>query len=297
MRRALLLLLCLCACAQTLHAQIQVGLTIKRRLHVIYEPIVATVTIVNRSGRDMPLTDADGQHWFGFEITRGDGQIVPPLDPNYQLDPLIIPAGETMKRSVNLNSLFPIHDFGLNRIRATIYFAPLQKYFVSAPVPVEITEGKVMWQQTVGVPDGVKGAGGTRKLSLLTFRQGESKLLYVRVEDVETGAVYCTSPIGRLITGTDPQVEIDFNNQLHVMQVTGPKTWLYTRVGLNGELLGQNVYVSTKTRPTLRRDKTSEVTVAGGQLQDDAAPELGAPSAKGGTVPKLSDRPVDLPKD
>ena len=291
MIRKLLFFLLLCACTPSLHAQIQVGLSVKRRFFVVYEPIIATITITNRSGRDVPLTDADSQHWFGFEIVRGNGEIIAPINPNYEMSPLVIPAGQTVKRSVNLNALFPVHDFGLHRIKAAIYFAPMQKYFVSPQVNIELSDGKVIWQQTVGVPDGVKGAGGTRKMSLLTFRQDDKNILYVRVEDANDGTIYCTTPVGALINETQPQIQIDFNNQLHLLQVVGPKTWAYSRIGTNGEWLGQDIYVSTKTRPTLRRDGASEVSVVGGELRANAPAGTGPGSATGGTVPKLSDRP------
>ncbi|MEI6351182.1 MAG: hypothetical protein WCP06_08750 [Verrucomicrobiota bacterium] len=294
-QRLLFALLLLSACAQSLHAQIQVDLKISRRLFVVYEPIVATVTITNRSGRDVPLADADSQHWFGFEIVRASGEIIGPINPNYELDPLVIPAGETVKRSVNLNALFPVHDFGINRIRANVYFAPMQKYFVSRQVNIEITDGTVIWRQTVGVPDGEKGAGGTRNLSLLKFRQGDKCTLYVRVEDANDGTIYCTIPLGAYIEDSKPQVQIDFNNRLHLLQFIGPKTWAYTRIGTNGEWLGQDIYTSAKNRPTLHRDSTAEISVKGGELQ--APRENGATPAPGLPIPKLSDRPADLPKD
>jgi len=296
MRRILSLLLVLFALTQTLHAQLQVGITVKRRLYMMYEPVVATVSITNLSGRDLPLTDADGQRWFGFEIVRGDGMPVGPLDPNYKLTSITIPAGQTIKRSVDLNSLYPVHEFGLYRIKAAIYFAPLQKFLESRQVSLEISEGKTIWQQTVGVPEGEQGTGGLRKLSLLTFRQPTGNLLYVRVEDTDNGIIYCTLPLGRMVDSAEPQIQLDVLNNLHVLQVVGPKTYLYSRVRLSGQVIGQQGYVSTTTRPALRRDATGEIAVLGGQLQDPNVPNNPA-AALGQSVPKLSDRPVALPKE
>ncbi len=304
MRRILLALLALAAFSQALQAQIRVGLSIRHRLYIMYEPIIATITVTNLSGRDLPLSDEDGQPWFGFEIIRDNGQPVAPLDPNYQLTPLIIPAGKTVKRSVNLNALYPVRDFGLYRVRANIYFSPLKRYFQSAAENVEISEGKIIWQQVVGVPDGEKGAGGTRKITLLTFRRADSNYLYARVEDNETGAVFCTYPLGRLVGGVEPQIELDVLNRLHVLQVVGPKVYLYTRIGTDGEWLGQSTWLSVKTRPALKRDSVGEIAIRGGQLQEEPASTAqtpqggpGTPPAGGTGVPKLSDRPANLPQD
>ena len=295
-------LLLLAAFAEAAHAQIQVGLSIKRRFFVVYEPIVATVTLTNLSGRDVPLEDEEGTPWFGFQVSTADDQPIPPRDLDYKLSPLVLPSGQTLKRSVNLNALFPIHEFGIHRIRANVYFAPLKQYFVSNLENIEISEGKHLWQQTVGVPDGMEGAGELRQYSLLSFRQGEKNTLYVRVQAPEKGTVYCTTPVGRLITAAAPSVELDANNGLHIFQVVGPKVYLHSRVSLNGQILGQNTYVGVDNRrPTLRRDSYGDVAVVGGLLDDSANPARaaipGVPSAPGKELPKLSDRPVDLPKE
>ena len=292
MRRFLLLISFLLVCSQSLQAQLQVGLEIKRKFLLVYEPIVATVTVKNLAGRDVTLADSPTQSWFGFQITRGDGQIVPPLDPFYRLAPLTIPAGETIKRSIILNAIYPVHELGLYHVRAIIFFSATEKYYQSQLVNLELSEGKTIWQQTVGVPDGVEGAGSTRKLSLLSFRQYEYTVIYARVEDVDSGTVYATTALGRVIAGLEPDAQVDLQNNLHVLQVLGPKTYLYSRLGLNGELLSQENYYSVKERPILRRNASGAISVFGGALQPGNAEVDKLKSAN-----KLSDRPVQIPRE
>ena len=292
MRRFLLLLAALLVCSQSLQAQIQVGLDIKRKFLMLYEPIVATVTVTNLAGRDITLADSPTQSWFGFQINRGDGQLVPPLNTEYKLTPLTIPAGQTVKRSIVLNSIYPVHELGLYRVRATIYYSAMEKYYQSQLVNLEISEGRTVWQQVVGVPDGAEGAGSTRKLSLLCFRQSESTMIYARIEDVDNGTIFATMPLGRVIAGLDPEAQVDLQNNLHVLQVSKAKALLYSCIGLNGELLAQNTYYAVKNRPTLRRNAAGTVTVVGGELQSDT---LDADKLK--KANKLSDRPVQIPKE
>jgi hypothetical protein len=294
MRRLLLILLILFVAADALHAQIQVALQIKRRLFVAYEPIVATVSIRNLSGRDLPLADKDGQPWFSFEVLRANGQPVPPIDIEYKLTPLIIPPGATVERKVVLNTLYPVQDFGLYRVRASIYFSPYEQFFQSPPANIEVSEGRTLWQQVVGVPDGKEGAGGNRRYTVLTFRRPSSNYVYVRVEDVETGSVFCTHSIGRLITGVDPEIKLDAQNNLHVLHLTGAKLYQHTEVGLNGELVNQASYLAVKYRPGLRLSQAGDVAVRGGQLQTNDPTPSGPSSMP--DVPKLSDRPVNMPK-
>ncbi len=280
------------AFAGALQAQVQVDLKITRRLFVAYEPIVATVSITNLAGRDLPLMDKNGQSWFSFEILRANGQPIPPLDADARFSPILVPPGRTVQRKVVLNRLYPVTDFGLYRIRASIYFGPFDRFYQSAQRTFEISEGRTIWRQVVGVPEGEKGAGENRRYSLMTFRHPAANYLYIRVENTEQGLVYCTTSLGKVLAGADPEVRLDGHNHLHILQLDGAKLFLHSEIGLNGELLGQEHYLAVTTRPTLRSNRTGVVTILGGQLQTNQPQENPLTNPD---VPKLSDRPVTLP--
>jgi hypothetical protein len=292
LRFAALLFFLVVAGASTASAQLRVDLKIARRLFIVHEPIIASVQITNLAGRDVTLRDKDGQQWFGFQIMTPDERPIPPLNPNYSLEPMTVPEGKTVKRSVNLADLYQLSDFGLYRVKATVYFADLDRFFTSAQDNIELTEGKLIWQQTVGVPEGTEGAGTYRTLSILTHRLLRDNQLYIRVQDRNAGITYCTHKVARLLSGFEPEIELDEGNRLHVLQLVGPRTYVYTRVGLNGEWLGQQVISETKTRPNLRKLASGAVEVRGGAVQVAPAQSAG-PLAP---VPaKLSDRPPGLP--
>src|SRR3954454_20753564 len=104
------------------NAQIEVQLKFSRLQYIAYEPLIATVTITNRAGRDIDLRDEGGQHWFGFEVTRNEGQSIgsatTPESP-----PLRIEASRSVTQKINLTPLFPMQDFGAYHVRAHVYFA------------------------------------------------------------------------------------------------------------------------------------------------------------------------------
>jgi hypothetical protein len=152
----------------TAHAQLKVELEIKRQYYIRHEPLIANVKITNLAGRDVLLEDGEAP-WFGFAITQGGpDNLISPRNPDYHLDPLEIKIGETMKRQVDLNALYPLSEYGTYKVRATIFAKELKKYFGSNPVIVEITEGHVLWQQSVGVPETMANAGATHRMTLLT---------------------------------------------------------------------------------------------------------------------------------
>jgi hypothetical protein len=284
-----LVLALVCAFAPALHAQINVSLTIPRHLYLCYEPIIATVTITNLTGRELTLADKAPDKWFSFEIMNAQGTPIPPTASDYHLDPLKIPNGETVKRKVNLVNLYPVTDYGIYHVRALVYFADMDKYFGSPVEAIEVSEGTTLWQQTVGIPDGQKNAGQYRSYTLLSFRQPRDNMLYVRIEDENAGVVYGTYPLGRLINGYEPEEQVDMLSQLHILQMIAPKEYLYTRLGPNAEMLGQEDYTDLKTRPHLKRTTDGDVAIGGGI---EVLPSTAQTTVTG---PKLSDRPAGMP--
>lgn len=283
MKTAVALLAALFA-ASTAQAQIQVELKFARLQYVAYEPVLASVQITNLAGRDIELQDTAGQHWFGFEVTAGEGRFLAG-ETQAPEAPLRIESGKSVTRKVNLTPLFPVQDLGAYHVRANVFFGDLNRFFYSQTKVFQVTDARPIWQRTVGIPEGMPGAGGSRTYSLLSNRFPDHTKLYVRVEDKSTGAVYTTYPIGRVIAFDEPQAELDRANQLHVLHCAAPRTWAYSRIGLNGQLLSRATFMETKSRPHLARNAQGDVAVKGGMLDTPASASGHAAGAK------LSDRP------
>jgi hypothetical protein len=285
--RTLLLLVLAFAFAAEARAQLMVDLQIKRRVFMAHEPILATVVIRNNAGRDIILADTqEGGQWFSFHITADNGRLLTPRDIHYEIEPLQIRSGEAAKRTVNLTQLFPLGDFGSYRIKASIFFPGVGKYFSSKFDSFGVMEGKLIWSQTVGVPDGVEGERGARKMSLLTMEMDKGRALYVRVEG-DDGVVYGCYNLGRMAEGIAPDAKFDSGNNLAVLHLIGPKTYLLSRIGVNGNFQGQSTYVTPKSQPFLRRTDGGLLQIVGAiRQQDNVAKALPV------TVPKVSDRPA-----
>ena len=274
----------------TARAQIEIDLALTRHAFILYEPILATVTITNNTGRDVTFQDNGSKRWFNMDVTRLDGTSLQPFDTDLKINALNVPSGRTVRRQLNLTPLFPIREVGTHRIRANIYFEEADKFFYSNYATFDLTDGKLLWRQSVGSPTDV---GSTRQVSLLTHTLLDKMLLYVRVRDDNGDTVYTTQSLGRVITsGRAPQEFFDRDNVLHVLHEASPGTYFYTQVNLDGERLSQEAYLRVgPSRPTLVRSSSGSVEVRGGQRQ--APPEAGVPGPT--RAPKLSDRPSGLP--
>src|SRR4029077_3777690 len=274
--------------AAAAEGQIQVDLKFKRMQYIAYEPVVATLAITNLAGRDIELHDANGQSWIGFEVTGNEDQPVTLLSTENVQPPLKIEAGQRVTHQIDLASLYPVHDFGAYHVRTHVYFADLAKFFYSGTRVFEVTDARPIWQQTVGIPDGVAAGGDVRTYSLLTNRFPDHTSLYVRVQDKDTGVVYATYSLGRTISFEQPQAEIDRANQLHVLHCAAPRAWSYARIGLDGKLLTHSSFMETKTRPRLVHSGNGEIAVHGGVVEAPA-------QSSGSKAPKLSARPPGAP--
>lgn len=272
----------------TAFGQIQVELSLPRLQYIAYEPIVATVKITNLAGRVIELHDEDSQRWFNFEITVGEGQVIAPSGQESEM-PLRMEPSQTVTRKINLTPRFAVHELGTYHVRANVFFADLNKYFYSPSRAIQVSNARAIWQRTVGVPQGNPAGGEVRTYSLLSNRFPDHTKLYVRVEDKSTGAVYSTFPIGRAIAYDEPQAEIDRANRLHVLHCAAPRTWAYSRIGLNGELLAHSTFMETRSRPRLLRGPDGAIAVKGGMLEQTATPDLKKPGSK------LSTRPAAAP--
>ena len=281
---------CVFLFAAATEGQIQVDLKFKRLQFIAYEPVVATVTLTNLAGRDIELHDANDQSWLGFEVNGNEDQPITLLSTENAQAPLKIEAGQRVTQQIDLASLYPVHDFGAYHVRTHVYFADLAKFFYSPTRVFEVTDARPIWQQSVGIPDGVAAPGNVRTYSLLTNRFPDHTALYVRVQDKDSGIVYATYSLGRSIEFEQPQAEIDRANQLHVLHCAAPHAWSYSRIGLNGELLTHSSFMETKTRPRLVHSGNGEVAVRGGVAE---TPGKNSRS----TAPKLSARPPGLPKN
>jgi hypothetical protein len=275
--------------ASTAHAQVDVYISVPRRSYILYEPIPATITITNNAGRDLTFEDAGGKQWLSMEVTNLQGRMLSPYDTDYKLHPLHIAAGQTLQRSIDLTPLFPIREMGTHRIRANVYLADLDRFYYSNYASFDLTDGKTLWEKTIGVP----GTEDLRQVSLLTHELPDRLLLYVRIRELDGNTVYTTQSLGRLmISGREPEEQLDSRNNLHVLQEAKPGAFLYTCIGPDGARLAQQAYMKSGGKPpTLTRLPNGEVEVRGGQVQVALAKGVGGALPQ----PKLSDRPAAFP--
>lgn len=277
----------------SLRGQVQVDLEFNERLYILYEPIIATVTITNMAGRDVLLFDDEGNRWFTFHIETGDGRSIPGYPTEGELSPLLLEAGQTVRRRINITPLYPVRDYGRYRVRANIYFPAMSRYFSSPYRSFDVSDGRVLWRQEVGVPNPEGPLDQRRLFSLIRFETGTTQRLYVRVENPDNNVIFSTFALGRLLVGQTPEAIFDRNNHLHVLVQSNARIFHYAEVGLDGQILERTRYIETNTRPRLVRAEDGRPHVRGGiaDVPVERVAEGEGEGEEGAGPAKLSDRP------
>jgi len=273
-------------------AQVQVTLEMKRSTYVAHEPIIGTLTLINRAGQDIILGDSDGLGWLDYSVTDNRGNLVIPSASAANEAPIVLASGKTYTKEVTINKYYPMSTIGNYRVKATVTLGQMNRVFQTAPVSVQVTNAQALWSQIVGVPTGHPRAGTYRKYELMTFYHGaRGRSLFFRVSDSDTGIVYRTYPIGDYMTVHPPEQAIDSQNQLHVLHMTGPSAYKYTVIDIDGyPVKQQSLFESKNTRPSLKTNEFGEVVVLGGMTEE----EVGKPYEQT-QFRRLSERPPGLP--
>ncbi|HBJ86842.1 MAG TPA: hypothetical protein DDZ88_23895 [Verrucomicrobiales bacterium] len=285
----LLLLLILCLCATAARAQYVTNLTLSKDQYLTGEPVVATVTIINRSGADVILGGHGARDWLHFEITQSTGRVLSPITIGSE-EPLKLQAGGTTRHTVELSGGYSTADLGTFHMIANVLHPLTGQFYTSNRERMTITDAKPnMFDQPYGVPEGYQNAGRSRRYQVILFRELDILQLYCRVTDERSGAYLATFLLGPVNMAVQPQISIDTKNKLHIFFLAKPQICCHAIINPDGKLHKRSYYRDTEgNRPSLVMTRDG-AQVVGGEYFDP-----GAPPAKSKALRKASERPPGL---
>ena len=135
----ILLLLILCLCCGQARAQYVTNLTLLKNQFLTGEPVVAVVSITNRSGADVIVGGHGAPDWIQFEITQSTGQRLAPVGISSE-EPITLPAGGTTKHTVEISGGYSTSSLGTFNILANVLHPISGQYFMSNKVRMTITD-------------------------------------------------------------------------------------------------------------------------------------------------------------
>ena len=285
----ILLLLTFCLLSGAAHAQYVTNLTLQKNQFLSGEPVVAEVTIINRSGADVVVGGHGARDWLHFEITEADGRRLSPVTIGSE-KPITMRAGGTMKHTVEISGGYSTADLGTYNMIANVLHPISGQFYVSNRARMTITDSKPnMFDQPFGVPEGFPNAGRARRYQVILFRELNTLQLYCRLTDDRSGAYIATFLLGSVNMATQPQISIDPKNKLHVFFMAQPHIYCHAIVNPDGKIFKRSYYRDQEgNRPSLLVGGGFP-QVVGGEYFDPGAPP---PEKK--KLRKASERPPGL---
>ena len=244
------------------------------------ESLQTAVRITNRSGQTLRLGKED--NWLTFSIESPDGLVVNRLGEVPVAGEFVLESSKMATKRVDLMPYFALNQPGRYSIIATVRIPAWGDQAISQPKNFDIIQGAQLWQQEFGVP---KKATDTnvipeiRKyiLQQANYIKGELRL-YLRLTDATGERTFRVFSIGRMLSFSRPEPQLDKLSNLHLLFANGPHSFNYVVFNTDGELLARQTYdYSNNSRPRLRPDEDGKISVTGGSRRitanDFPAPE------------------------
>jgi hypothetical protein len=288
MNRILLLLILCCCCGQA-RAQYVTNLTLLKNQFITGEPVVAVVTVTNRSGGDVIVGGHGARDWLQFEITESTGRRLAPVGISSE-EPIIMKAGGTMKHTVEISGGYSTGTLGTFSMEVNVLHPISGQFYTSNKARMTITDSKPnMFDQPFGVPQGFPNAGRARRYQVILFRELDDLQLYCRLTDDRSGAYIATFLLGPAMMAVQPQISIDVHNKLHILFLAQPHIFCHAVVNPDGKIQQRTYYRDeADNRPSLVMTDKGATVLGGNPFDPGAAP------AKGKAMHKTSERPTTL---
>lgn len=263
--------------AATAQAQVRVEVRFDGEQYIANEPLIAHVRIVNDSGVTLHL--GEGNEWLSFAVETMEGPFarqfrLPDIAHGFDLE-----SSHTATKHVDLAPCFDLIRSGKYKVVATVKVPAFNTTFASPGKVFYIVAGSRMWEKQFGVPPELAPADANglpemRKYMLIQALSGKDTKFYARVTDRYERNIRVI-PIGTLVSFSKPEPQLDKWNNLHVLYQIGARTFVYSVVNPDGQLLARETHEISDTRPTMVMNDEGHIVIKGGRRHpsvDDVPP-------------------------
>jgi len=247
-------------------AQVDVEVVMDQEQFLPSESVPVAVRVTNRSGQPLHLgADAD---WLTFNVESVDGFIVMKNAEVPVLGEFDLGSSQVATKRVDLQPYFDLKRQGRYRIVATLRIKAWSVETPSLPKEFDVISGAELWSQDCGLPIPAGVTNQPPEVRKYTLEEAnylrEQLRMYVMVSDPAGSHVFKVSPIGPMVSFSQPEVQLDPLSDLHLIYQSGAKTFTYSVVNPDGTILLQDIYDYVDKRPRLALNPTGDVVVIGG---------------------------------
>lgn len=288
---SLLLIFC-AAFAPDLRAQIgavTVELTVEQEQFLSNEDLPLGVRIINRSGQTLNL--GKEKDWLTFTVQARDNYVVSQLGDVPVAGEFSLESSLVGTKRVNLTPYFDFRQSGRYEVTATVKIPQWNKEITSRPKVFDIINGTKLREFDFGVPLAKSATNAQPEMRKYILQQAiyvKQMKLYVRVTDSTGSVVLKVFPISPLVSFSQPEAQVDQLSNLHVLSQIGARSFNYSVINPDGEIIVRQTHHYTTSRPVLRTVE-GKISVVGGvrrPASTDLPPALTAQSPKNDATPQ-----------
>lgn len=228
--RAVLCVFCLLGVLPAARAQIGVGLTIPRRDYILYEPIMAEISLLNSSGRNIVFNE--DEKWIDIEVVREKVELIPKTDRPIIDKNIYLDSASSATLKTNVTYTHEIREPGSYELQVKVRYKG--RTYASAIQNISVVNGAVQWKQRFVFTHPKSRKEQVRDYELIAQKADKGNRLVARIRDPETRRVMCCTPVGDLIGFGDPEAKIDSGGMLHILNQIAPRQYAYSRLSPDG---------------------------------------------------------------
>lgn len=250
--------LCWAASVLSSPARIEVDCRFEHGRVMHYEPLIATVSVRNRTPRTVIISGQEGDAHLSFDVAYGGGRLAERTDHPMLREALVVEPHETIRFRIDLLPRYRILDQGPLTIAAVVALG--DEIFVSNRTFVDVVPGMVLRQERFALS---ADDSASRLVGLRTLSRDRFERIFLRIDDEQRDLCLGVYELGSLIRIFPPQIEMDAADRVHVLHQSAPARYTHTVVTADGRLVDMVYYTPAGVRPRLEVGPDGQASVYG----------------------------------
>ena len=266
MREVILILVASFFLTRITDAQVKAEVILDQDQFIPGETIPVSVRVVNRSGQVLKLGAEPS--WLTFSVEGKEALTVEKTGEVPVLGEFTLESSKMATKTVDITPWFTLSKPGRYSITAMVRIPGWDRVVVSDKKSLQISKGTKLWEVEFGVPkrEGQpQGAPEVRKYALMKSAQLDRTTLFAKVTDISGAVLLKVTPIGSLVSFSDPEKQLDRFSNLHVLWQNGARTYTFATINPEGQLLTRQTYDFEGIRPKLATEENGRIHVIGGE--------------------------------
>lgn len=246
-------------------SQIEVAMNLSDNRIIQNEPIYATVSVTNNSGK--PIKVGNIPNWLDIDVNQKVDGVAIKTGSLVITDGVEILPGKTLPIPIRVDELYQLSSVSRYTIQATLRVNEWNTPFAGKESYFDVVKGTTIWSKAYSSP-GLKGLNGQKGVftyNLVTnVGAGRRKLLF-QIKDSDPVRILRTVPVVKMISFSKPEAMIDPASNLHILCQYGRTDFTYNIYSPTGDLILRLTYRPNPAKPYLYKNAEGIIEVRGGK--------------------------------